>query len=250
MVDGNRIITRADALGRPDAQRYVSGGGWPVVLLERMVYWVARGYCQGRMLDLGCGEGSLLEAAGLCGIGVDLHPERLSLAARKKLRVALADGSQLPFADHSFDTVICMEVLEHVPSMAGVMSEVHRVLKPGGHWIISVPNVTLRSWYEMWRERRPYYCDEHEHYREFSPVSIPWFEHRFMRINTLDSMLTDHGFTLVHTDGVRYLFPQWCSRLPGLQRCLESAAADRFWARLPWVRQFSYWTIRIMRKVA
>jgi len=247
MTDGNRIITQADALGRPDSQRYVSGS-WPAALLERMVYWTARGCRPGRMLDLGCGEGSLLEAAGMGGTGVDLHPERLSLATRKKLHVALADGSNLPFADYSFDMVICMEVLEHVQDMAGVISEVHRVLKPGGRWIISVPNVTLRSWYEMWRERCPYYCDEREHYREFSPVSIPWFEHRFIRTSTLDAMLIEHGFDLVRKDGVRYLFPQWFARLPTLQCRLESPASDRAWAHVWGIRSFPYWLIRVMQR--
>jgi len=213
-----------------------------------MAYWVRRVYRRGRLLDLGCGEGALLELLGGRGIGLDMNPDRLRLAAEKGLPVCLGDGNMLPFPDGSFDTVISMEVLEHVPDMETVADEVCRVLRPGGCWIISVPCVTLRSWYEMWREKRPYYCDAREHYREFTPVSIPWFEHRFMLARELEKVLMDAGFEIRNRDGVRYLFPQWFSRLPRLQHCLESPCADRVWSHLPWLRFFPYWLIRVMHK--
>ncbi|WP_312527951.1 methyltransferase domain-containing protein [Comamonas sp.] len=50
-----------------------------------------------------------------------------------------ADGAQLPFADQTFTTVFCLEVLEHVPYPMQVMQELSRVLKPGGHAYISMP---------------------------------------------------------------------------------------------------------------
>lgn len=50
-----------------------------------------------------------------------------------------ADGAQLPFADQTFTTVFCLEVLEHVPRPVQVMEEIARVLKPGGLAYISVP---------------------------------------------------------------------------------------------------------------
>jgi 2-polyprenyl-3-methyl-5-hydroxy-6-metoxy-1,4-benzoquinol methylase len=46
----------------------------------------------------------------------------------------------LPFADHSFDVVLCTEVLEHVPDPAVVVAELARVTKPGGRVIVSIPN--------------------------------------------------------------------------------------------------------------
>jgi SAM-dependent methyltransferase len=50
-----------------------------------------------------------------------------------------ADGAQLPFADQTFTTVFCLEVLEHVPYPVQVMDEIARVLKPGGLAYISMP---------------------------------------------------------------------------------------------------------------
>jgi SAM-dependent methyltransferase len=50
------------------------------------------------------------------------------------------DIQQLPFEDLSFDVVICNHVLEHVPDDKKAMSEILRVLKPGGYAILLVPN--------------------------------------------------------------------------------------------------------------
>lgn len=234
-------------LGHASPDRY-RPGSWAHALLQRMTYWLRRSHHGGHVLDLGCGEGALLQAAGLRGTGADLNPERLALAVEKGLRVVRADAGRLPFADAGFDAVVCMEVLEHVPHMETVISEVARVLKPGGHWVISVPGVTLRSWYEMRRDHRPYYCDATEHYREFTPVDIPWFEHRFHPIAQFMAQLEAHGVRLRHRDGVRYLFPQWLSRIPVLQRLMESPAADRLWSITPAVRRFPYWAILVFEK--
>lgn len=248
MVESEGVIKQVDALGHADPDRYAAGA-WPAALLARMAYWVRRVHRHGALLDLGCAEGALLDSLGERGIGLDMNSERLRLAAGKGLRVSIGDGNQLPFPNGCFDTVICMEVLEHVTDMSAVTEEVHRVLRPGGHWVVSVPNVTLRSWYEMWREKRPYYCDSEEHYREFSPVDIPWFEHRFIHASDMRRMFLDAGFKIYGKDGVRYLFPQWFSRQPAMQRLLESPSADLIWSKTPWISSFPYWLIRVVRKM-
>lgn len=50
-----------------------------------------------------------------------------------------ADAAELPFPDNSFDAVLCLEVIEHVPTPARVMAEIARVLKPGGRAWLSMP---------------------------------------------------------------------------------------------------------------
>ena len=235
-------------LGSPAPHRYVQGA-WATALLQRMAYWVKKLYVSDKKcLDIGCGEGALLNELGYSGIGVDLNVSRLALAKEKHLQVMLGDGTQLPFQDAQFQTVISMEVLEHVPDMTLMMREVYRVLENDGTWIVSVPNVTLRSRYEMWREKKPYYCDADEHYREITPVEINGFEHRFMLTSDFKALFQKSGFEVVQQDGVRYVFPQWFSRLPILQNLLESAKADRFWSLLPWFRQYPYWIILVLRK--
>lgn len=108
-----------------------------------------------RVLDLGCGEGrhaitAYLEAA-VTVVGVDLSLTDLGTAASRfrefedpddtarSLTLACSSGLRLPFADASFDKVICAEVLEHVPDYQGMLAEIHRVLKPGGQLAVSVP---------------------------------------------------------------------------------------------------------------
>jgi SAM-dependent methyltransferase len=77
-----------------------------------------------------------------------------------------ADITHLPFADHSFDTVICAEVLEHIPDHGRAIRETVRVLKPGGNLVVSVP----RAWPEAicWALSPRYRRTEGGHLRIYS----------------------------------------------------------------------------------
>ncbi len=98
-----------------------------------------------RVLDVGCGTGVLLAAlgerapdAGLTGI--DRSPEMLKVArARLKRRAELhcARAEQLPFSDHTFDLIVSTSVLHYVADVRSALSEMRRVLKPGGRLAIT-----------------------------------------------------------------------------------------------------------------
>jgi ubiquinone/menaquinone biosynthesis C-methylase UbiE len=108
-----------------------------------------------RVLDLGCGEGrhviSLACEPGIEAVGIDLGFGDLSTAKSRmqdcaefrhpesQFLISQANGLALPFADASFDHVICSEVLEHIPNWEGVLAEIMRVLKPAGTFAVSVP---------------------------------------------------------------------------------------------------------------
>ena len=51
----------------------------------------------------------------------------------------VGDAGRLPFADNSFDVVICSEVLEHLPDVDAALDEITRIVKPGGRFALSVP---------------------------------------------------------------------------------------------------------------
>lgn len=53
---------------------------------------------------------------------------------------------EMIFSDNSFDVVTCFGVLHHIPNVSKVMSEIHRVLKPGGHFIFREPIVSMGDW--------------------------------------------------------------------------------------------------------
>jgi ubiquinone/menaquinone biosynthesis C-methylase UbiE len=99
-----------------------------------------------RMLDLGCGAGELaadLAHAGRRVIAVDVAQAALDRARRRHpeldLRLIALDGP-LPFADGDFDAVWSSEVIEHVADTARWLSEVRRVLVPGGRVLLTTPS--------------------------------------------------------------------------------------------------------------
>lgn len=89
------------------------------------------------VLDLGCGSGmlALLKHKGVTLVGVDLSPEGAQAVRRNGYDTGLnAILSHLPFADHSFDYVVSLDVLGHIAfeEKDSVIAEIKRVLRPGG----------------------------------------------------------------------------------------------------------------------
>jgi SAM-dependent methyltransferase len=101
------------------------------------------------ILDLGCGYGSLLHFCAQEGYsqarGVDRSPQQVDWAARLGIQ-GVSEGDLLDtltsLPDGSLDVVIAFDVLEHFSKeeLLPLVDEVHRVLRPGGRWIIHVPN--------------------------------------------------------------------------------------------------------------
>ena len=97
-----------------------------------------------RLLDAACGTGrytARLYDQGVDVTGCDFSPEMLAIAREKLPHVELveADLNQpLPFADASFEAVLCGQALKHLPDLTGAMREFARVLRPGGRFVFSV----------------------------------------------------------------------------------------------------------------
>ena len=107
------------------------------------------------VLDIGCGEGrhslGLYVDREVNAIGIDLSTEDLKIAKSRIKDFTVADTNKsscafgvgdiqsLPFKDNAYDAVICSEVLEHLESLDNAVSEIVRVLKPGGVLAVSVP---------------------------------------------------------------------------------------------------------------
>ena len=102
------------------------------------------------LLDLGCGDGligQVIFGAGGVDVGFDPWPEQLHQAARSGVYHHLdrAVGDRMPYPDGCFATVFSNSVLEHIPDPAPVLREVGRVLRPGGHFVFTVPSDAFRS---------------------------------------------------------------------------------------------------------
>ena len=116
------------------------------------------------ILDVGCGPGRLL--APLARLhemtGCDISPEMLEEARRRcppGVRLVEADARSLPFPDHSFDGVIALDLLTHLPDLERGLRELARVVVPGGVLIYDSSNaspwwVPAYPSYVNWRPRR------------------------------------------------------------------------------------------------
>lgn len=94
-----------------------------------------RPFARGRLLDIGCGVKPYREFFGATQhIGIDWPNSKHKLDVQ-----AYASAESIPFADNSFDTVLCTEVIEHLRHPALAVREMARVLKSDGHLILSAP---------------------------------------------------------------------------------------------------------------
>lgn len=101
-----------------------------------------------RLLDVGCGTGWFSQRAAGRGARVTSFDigQTLLKAVRKKVdsRLVAGDACRLPFATGSFDLVISSECIEHTLDPIAAVREIHRVTRPGGLLLITVPN---RLWH-------------------------------------------------------------------------------------------------------
>ena len=95
-------------------------------------------HARGRLLDIGCGSQRYQTLFAYVDryIGIDLPSNP---ASSSRSLSAFANGLSLPFAGGSFDTILCTEVLEHVPVPLSLMREIARVLRTGGYLILTTP---------------------------------------------------------------------------------------------------------------
>lgn len=123
-------------------------------LLKRAVEGLAD-HASGRLLDVGVGErpwGALFEPRVTRYIGLEYPPVADNLSpgiwdALHRLRGVVdvfGDGARLPFRDGSCDTLLAIEVLEHVPNPSQCVAEFARVLVPGGRLLATVPFMAAR----------------------------------------------------------------------------------------------------------
>ena len=120
---------------------YSQRHGWRHKGEERMRFAkatkLARVQPGAHVLDIGARDGGLRAF-----LPKDVRYQGMDIAQEfERPEVLIRDISEgIPFPDGTFDNVFTIEVLEHVPNPFGAIAEIHRVLKPGGVWVVSVPN--------------------------------------------------------------------------------------------------------------
>jgi 2-polyprenyl-6-hydroxyphenyl methylase/3-demethylubiquinone-9 3-methyltransferase len=122
----------------------------------RLDYLEARTGLAGRqVLDVGCGGGLLAEGMARRGarvLGIDLAPEALAVARLHALETGVAvEYRQVAVetlaesAAAGFDVVTCLEMLEHVPDPSAIVAALARLVRPGGHVVVSTINRNAKA---------------------------------------------------------------------------------------------------------
>ena len=154
-----------------------------------------------RLLDIGCGDGTLGYFAKNKYkevYGVDISEEALKIAKKRDIIVEKVNLNEekLPFENDYFDAVTCLDVIEHVFEPRDLIREINRVLKRGGILIISTPNI--RCWHHLFslivKGRFPKTSDDTEHW---DGGHLHYFTYK-----DIELLLSEHGFEILVKRGV------------------------------------------------
>jgi len=154
----------------------------------------------GKVLDVGCGEGQIARVAvALPGVtsvtGIDPTRAQLAVAAARGggAAYAEADAARLPFPQGSFDAAVACLVFEHIDEMDAAISEVGRVLAPGGRFVFFLNHPLLQAPGSGWIDDR--ILDEQ--YWRIGPYLI--------EDKTLDEVDKDVWIPFIHRPLSRYV---------------------------------------------
>lgn len=120
-----------------DAEAYGRNGSFVHGLADGVFEWLNAQPGE-RILDLGCGDGQLttrIAATGAIVRGFDVSPQMAAAARSRGIEVDEGSAEHLPHADGSFDAVFSNAALHWMRDQDGMMTQVRRVLKPGGRFV-------------------------------------------------------------------------------------------------------------------
>jgi ubiquinone biosynthesis O-methyltransferase len=211
-IDNGLYDTQSDSWWRPESAFYQLKISFNPVRIAYAARVLARLGIEANgksALEVGCGGGILCEEIACLGFdstGIDPSSESLAAAARHAkasglaIRYEQATGEALPFVAEAFDAVFCCDVLEHVRDLPRTISEISRVLKPGGvfcydtinrTWLSRLAAVKIAQEWKRWA-----FMPEHLHVwemfikpREMKTLlrqnGLEWKEHQGMKPNVL-----------------------------------------------------------------
>lgn len=179
-----------------------------------------------RLLDVGCGDGThtVELAEGYVRVdAIDVEPGQLDAlsgriagtALENRVGVHKMSADALAFDANTFDRVTAFEVIEHLDDLEGALSEIHRVLKPGGAFSLTTSN----RWFPfethgvLWGERRR---------SAMTAPFLPWVRPLHERMSDARSFSSQELGRLLRGRGLRvraidYLMPPFDRRPPALQ---------------------------------
>lgn len=186
------------------------------------------------ILDVPCGEGAFSKRMLEKGADV-FSADCLNILKIPHPQFSLVDmNERLPYADATFDAVVCIDGIEHIERPFDFIRECQRIIRPGGALIISTPNLTaLRS---RWRylltgfhqgEKSPLDESQYTPYHHLSLVSFPELRYR----------LHANGFRVTDVRTNRVLLVSWLYALLSPLVYLVTALALNKEEKVPHVRE-------------
>jgi 2-polyprenyl-6-hydroxyphenyl methylase / 3-demethylubiquinone-9 3-methyltransferase len=158
-----------------------------------------------RVVDVGCGGGILSEALARHGgtvTGVDASGDVIAVAREHAVESALSIRYEVLTAETlaahepaTYDCVVCMELLEHVPDVTSLLRALRELLKPGGDLFLSTLNRSPRAWLET--------VVAAEYLLKLLPKGTHDYR-QFVRPHELATMLRATGLTVREIRGMRY----------------------------------------------
>jgi dolichol-phosphate mannosyltransferase len=120
--------------------------------------------CPGTLLDVGCGSSRIIQHLKNA-VGMDVLVPKLRYLRAKSQSVLQGSVFELPFADQTFEGLVCSQVIEHIEGGPRPFEEMARVLKPGGRLVIGTPDYGRPWWPAIERVYKLVhpngYADEH-----------------------------------------------------------------------------------------
>jgi len=204
-VDPERLQDEDWRVHKPDDSGIATTGRF-VRILE-----LVEGLRPAHVLDIGCGSGYLGGRIKALRPGTVVDGVDISTVALERARAHLdrvwhldLDGAGLPAPDRAYDLVIASEVIEHLYDVQHAAGEIARVMRPGAHAILTVPNLAY------WRYRLDLLCG-----RLPLPADDPRHLHQFTATH-FAALGAAHGLALAALSGHGTRLPALARRWPAV----------------------------------
>ena len=148
-----------------------------------------------RILEIGCGIGTVvneLSGKGHDIAGIEISGEAIEYGRKKygDIRLEVQAAETLPYKDESFEIVLSFDLFEHIAAIDKHVSEVRRVLRPGGYYLFQTPNKCSNIIYETLRTKslqwRRYHPSLHSPGQLKRRMARHGFETRFVKMNPIN----------------------------------------------------------------
>jgi SAM-dependent methyltransferase len=177
-----RLSERARELALVEPRVEENEKPWRELMATERLNDLKRFVTKGKLLEIGCSTGEMLAAAGssFAVAGVEADEKNSYIARTRGLDCFSGTLSDARFPDCHFDVVALYHVIEHFHSPRAELSEICRVLKPGGLLVVETPNIAT-IWFHLLGAR----------WRQFIPDHIFFFSPQ-----TITQLCEDNGFEI------------------------------------------------------